>query len=376
MKKILFGITSLTLGGAERVLVDLANKLCEKYDITIFTIYANGELEKELNSKVKLKSLYNVSYKELSNIKKHFTMPLKVLLGKRKIYKKFIKEDYDVEIAFLEGPITRLFSVKNKKTRKIAWIHNDISKVYGNGIKSKLKRYIDKKNYCKYETLVFVSIDNMKKFREVYKDEIRNNYLEPVKKEVIYNYLDKEKVLEKAKQNQDYEFNKNTINFVTVARLVPQKAIDRIINVHEKLIKDGFKISFYVIGEGPEENKLQTLINEKKVQDTFFLLGKKENPYPYIKNCDYFCLLSYFEGYGMVLEEAKILNKPIIITDTAAREAVNKYGKSIVLENDEEKIYYGLKQIIKDKKLSEKITQDCMYDNSKIIDKIVKLVGE
>ena len=167
MKKILFGITSLTLGGAERVLVDLANKLCEKYDITIFTIYANGELEKELNSKVKLKSLYNVSYKELSNIKKHFTIPLKVLLGKRKIYKKFIKEDYDVEIAFLEGPITRLFSVKNKKTRKIAWIHNDISKVYGNGIKSKLKRYIDKKIYCKYETLVFVSIDNMKKFREV-----------------------------------------------------------------------------------------------------------------------------------------------------------------------------------------------------------------
>ena len=77
-----------------------------------------------------------------------------------------------------------------------------------------------------------------------------------------------------------------------------------------------------------------------------------------------------------VLEEAKILNKPIIITDTAAREAVNKYGKSIVLENDEEKIYDGLKQIIKDKNLSGKITQDCMYDNSKIIDKIVKLVGE
>lgn len=376
MKKILFGITGLTLGGAERVLVDIANNLCDKYEITIFTIYAKGELEKQLNQQVKLKSLYKEQYKNLPKFERKYIAPLRVLLFKNQIYKKYIKENYDVEIAFLEGPITRLFSVKNKKTRKIAWIHNDISKVYGNGIKSKLKRYIDKKIYCKYETLVFVSIDNMKKFREVYKDEIRNNYLEPVKKEVIYNYLDKEKVLEKAKKNQDYEFNKNTINFVTVARLVPQKAIDRIINVHEKLIKDGFKISFYVIGEGPEENKLQTLINEKKVQDTFFLLGKKENPYPYIKNCDYFCLLSYFEGYGMVLEEAKILNKPIIITDTAAREAVNKYGKSIVLENDEEKIYDGLKQIIKDKKLSEKITQDCMYDNSKIIDKIVKLVGE
>ena len=65
MKKILFGITSLTLGGAERVLVDLANKLCEKYEITIFTIYAGGELEKQLSDKVKLKSLYNKQYKEL-----------------------------------------------------------------------------------------------------------------------------------------------------------------------------------------------------------------------------------------------------------------------------------------------------------------------
>lgn len=120
----------------------------------------------------------------------------------------------------------------------------------------------------------------MKNFREVYEDEIRNNYLEPVKKEVIYNYLDKEKVLEKAKQNQViHKFNKNTINFVTVARLVPQKAIDRIINVHEKLIKDGFKISFYVIGEGPEENKLQTLINEKSARYTFSCFEQERYPY-------------------------------------------------------------------------------------------------
>ena len=70
MKKILFGITSLTLGGAERVLVDIANNLCNKYDITIFTIYSKGELEKQLSKKVKLKSLYNTSYSELRNYKK------------------------------------------------------------------------------------------------------------------------------------------------------------------------------------------------------------------------------------------------------------------------------------------------------------------
>ena len=65
MKKILFGITGLTLGGAERVLVDIANKLCNEYDITIFTIYSGGELEKQLSEKVKLKSLYNTQYTEL-----------------------------------------------------------------------------------------------------------------------------------------------------------------------------------------------------------------------------------------------------------------------------------------------------------------------
>jgi len=65
MKKVLFGITSLTLGGAERVLVDIANKLCNKYDITIFTIYSGGELEKQLSNKIKIKSLYNKQYKDL-----------------------------------------------------------------------------------------------------------------------------------------------------------------------------------------------------------------------------------------------------------------------------------------------------------------------
>ena len=70
MKKILFGITSLTLGGAEKVLVDLANKLSERYEITILTIYAKGEFEKKLNSKVKLKSIYDSQFNDMKKFKK------------------------------------------------------------------------------------------------------------------------------------------------------------------------------------------------------------------------------------------------------------------------------------------------------------------
>ena len=142
IKKILFGITSLTLGGAERVLVDISNKLSEKYDITIFSIYDNGELKNDLNKNVKFKALYNCRYDELTKLQKMW-IPIKILLFSKIIYNKKIKQNYDTEIAFLEGPITRLFSTKNKDVHKIAWIHNDIEKVFGNDLKSKIKKYID-----------------------------------------------------------------------------------------------------------------------------------------------------------------------------------------------------------------------------------------
>lgn len=117
------------------------------------------------------------------------------------------------------------------------------------------------------------------------------------------------------------------------------------------------------------------MINEYKIEETFHILGKKENPYPYIKDADYFCLLSEFEGYGMVLEEAKILQKPIIITNTAAREAVEKYEMAKILENTKDGIYNGIKKVILNNKKQEKI-QEVEYDNRNVLDKIKKIVGE
>lgn len=375
MKKILFGITGLTIGGAERVLVDLANELSKNYDITIFTLYAKGELEKELNSNVKLKSLFKYSYKEMSKLKQKIIVPLKVLLLKNSIYNKNIKGNYDVEIAFLEGPITRLFSVKNKNVRKIAWVHNDISLVFGKGLKARLKKYLDKKIYGKYNDLVFVSKENMCDFDKTY----TNLNISDEHKKVIYNYIDKERILEKSQEKVKLLYDYNCINFVTVSRLVYQKGIDRIIEVHKKLIESGYNHKFYVIGDGPEREKLENLIKENKVENSFFLLGQKENPYPYIKNADYFCLLSRFEGYGMVLEEAKILGKPIIITDTAAREAVEDYDKKWILENSNDGIYNGLAEIIekRNKDIYGNYNENMKeYDNAKIIEEIKEFIGE
>ena len=365
MKKIIFGITSLTLGGAERVLVDMVNQLSDTFDITIFTIYGKGELEKSLNNRIKIKRIFDKPYKELTKVEK-ISIPLKILCFQKQYYKKYIQGDYDIEIAFLEGPITRLFSTKNRNTKKIAWIHNDISKVYGNDLKAKLKLTIDKRIYNKYEKLIFVSKDN----KEVF--DIRYPNMKPTE-EVIYNYIDPQKVIEKAKEKIDFSFDNKQMNFLTVARLVEQKGIDRLIRIHKELIANHFNNKFYIIGDGPEREKLEKLIKDEHLQETFFLLGAKENPYPYIKQADMFCLLSKFEGYGMVLEEAKILNKPIIITNTAAREAVENYKNAVIVENDEHEIYNKLKYIIENntKTFDDKKQ---IYDNHHIIKELEKLL--
>lgn len=370
MKKILFGITSLTLGGAERVLVDLANELSKKneYEITILTIYGNGELEKQLSPKVNLKSIYKTKYNELLSLQKKIIVPLRILLAKNNIYKKYVKDKFDIEIAFLEGPITRIISSGKQKEKKIAWIHNDISKVFGTGIKARIKRVIDEKLYEKFSKLIFVSESNLESFRHTYNKN-------QAKKEVIYNYIDSKKVLEKAKESIKTEFDPKNLNFLTVARLVPQKALERLVKIHAKLITEGMLHNFHIVGDGPEKENLKKLIKSNKCENTLKLLGAKENPYPYIKEADYFCLLSYFEGYPMVIEEAKILNKKILITDTSAKEVIINYPNAKVFENSEEGICNGLKTLIAEgnpKVNNQEISE--IYDNRKIIEKIEQVL--
>ena len=362
MKKILFGITGLTLGGAERVLVDIANSLSDKYDITIFTFYAGGEFEKELKPNIKKKTIYDRPYNNLTEQEKK-DISTKLFFKRKELYNTYVKGDYDVEIAFLEGPVTRLFAVKNDSVRKIAWVHNDIKHVFGNGIKAKLKVALEKKCYESYEKLIFVSKDNLKSFEENIKID------KP--KQIIYNYIDSENVRKNAEQTIDMHIDSDAINIVSVSRLVEQKGIDRWIKVHARLKKEGNNQKVYIVGDGPLRESLQKQIQDAGVEDSFILLGKQPNPYPFIKMGDYFALLSYFEGYGMVLEEAKILDKPIIITDTAAREAVDGYKSAQIFPNTEEGIYEGLKHI------NSKPNKDTSvhYNNEARIGEIIELIG-
>lgn len=347
MKKIVFGITSLGLGGAERVLVDIANEICNKYDVTIFALYGNGEFESQLDSKIKFMSVYDKKYNELSFIERKL-ISLKMVCSslRKKIYDKYIKNKFDVEVAFLEGPMTWIMSYESD-ARKIAWVHNDIEDVFGKDKGVSLKQKINKECYDKYNSLIFVSNDNLNKFESYFP----NNNSD---KRVIYNYLNEKVVKDKAKEFKVNDIESSVPSFVQVSRLVEQKAVMRLVEVHSDLIKDGYKHKIYIVGDGPLKEDIQNIINELGINDSFILLGKRQNPYPYIAKGDYFILTSYYEGYPMVLLEAKALNKYIMITDSAARETLIGYEDSLITENSENGIYDGIKKILKDKPKASK----------------------
>lgn len=368
MKRVVFGITSLTLGGAEKVLVDLANALVNNYEITVLTLYPKGEFETQLHPKIQRKTLYKKTYQEMSKFEK-LRISFQLLFCKKYLYKKFLKDKYDVEIAFLEGPITRLFSVPNKSVKKVAWVHTNIARIFGNDWKACKKRRYDEKIYRSYEQIVFVSEDSKKAFEAVYP------FIREEKLKVIYNYIEQQKVLEMAKEAPEITFQSEEPNLVIVARLTKEKALERFIYVHLNLLKKGIYHQVYVIGEGPEEEALKELVETTNLTQSFHLLGKKENPYPYLKQADIVVLPSYYEGYGMVLEEAKILDKYIIITNTGAREAVQGYSKSLVVENSEKGLQEGIQEVIT-QKIYQKEEKTKKYSNDSIIQEVKKLIGE
>ena len=296
-KKIIFGITSLSIGGAERVLVDIVKELQSVYDITVFTIYGNGEFEKELKgTNVKLKTIFKNQRESYGFLTKKIITIIYRMFSNI-IYELHIKNIYDIEVAFLEGPITRLFA-NDSNANKIAWVHTNMSLYYETTKYSKRKRKIDEKIYERYNTIVFVSKDS----REDFIKSFPNNN---IRKKVIYNFIDQKRIERKSREIEPYEIEPNIPSIVVVARLTKAKALDRLIEVHKRLIKDRIMHNIYIIGDGEERKNLEEKIKEYGIRKSFILLGKKENPYPYILKAKYFGLFSYAEGYRFSVRRSK-----------------------------------------------------------------------
>lgn len=346
MKRILIMIDTLNGGGAEKALKNLLDNLDDKkYKIDLLLIYKQGVYLEEIEKKYKVMAL-NKGREKLSNnviLRKIKTLYLKCktsILSSKLISNKIIPDEYDIEIAFLEGQSTRFIANRKNRAKKIAWIHTDLKK-HRNYNKN------DEEYYENFEDIIAVSKDSANGFKNLYP-----MYSDKIK--VIYNPINVEEIIINS-QEVCLEYEKTNVNLINVGRLSYEKGHDILLQAHKQVIERGYKYNLYLLGEGREKKRITAYIQDNKLQETVKLLGFKKNPYPYIANSDGFIMSSRYEGLPLVLCEALVLGKPIIATRcTGPMELLEngKYGLMVECENVDD-LSQAIEQLIIDKQKRE-----------------------
>ena len=239
------------------------------------------------------------------------------------LFKKFIKDKYDTEIAFLEG-MSSIYLSKTECKNKIAWVHIDLEK---HRLMTKEK---EREMYKNYNKIVCVSNQSKSAFEKLY-PEFSNRTV------VVYNPIDREEIIEKSYEKIEKFKDGNKVTFIAIGRLHEQKGFDILLKAHKLLQDEKIESSLVILGEGDEEENLKKYILENDLEKSVKLLGFKENPYPYLKQSDIFISSSRYEGYPLVLCEAICLGKPIIATRcTGAKEILEngKYGFCLLYTSD------------------------------------------
>lgn len=390
MKKVLILIHTLLPGGAEKVLLNLVKKLDkDKYDITVMMIVNDGvyidEMKKIKN--VKVKYIFNAYFKKqrkengyknkgihsfiMNTIWKGYNLYLKKRDNK-KIYSKKIKESYDIEIAFLEGKSAKIISNSpNENSKKIVWIHTDIVnfKKSSQAFKNKQEEV---KCYNKFDEIICVSEGVKEKFEDYTKINDKTK--------VIHNIIDIDEINIKSLELVDDVEPVSGFLFCTVGRLIPEKGYDRLLRVCKRLKDEGNDITLWIIGEGYERVRLQQYINENNLNSYIKLIGYRNNVYKYIKKADAFVCSSRIEGLSTVINEAVILEKPIVTTLCPGVDEIlgQEDLYACVTKNNEESLLEGMKKILKDKVAYERYEENIkkkkeLFSELEIIKKIEEI---
>ena len=336
--KLLFLTNDLGGGGAERVLVNLANRLAERgHDITVRALVDYGINREFLSQHVKYEYIYKRGFRGLNYLYK---------LPHRWIYKCICFGEYDVIIPYLQGVLTKIVSYAPYSQKKVAWLH---AEVVGS---SKLFRITKNRNefrqyFSKYNHIVCVSElsrTSLNKF---------TGLSECIS--VINNTFDVEGITSKAKVElpNNMDSVSDTIQLISIGKLSEVKGYKRLIKAFYKLVKeDSLNLSLKIIGEGEQRREIESFAEEKGIKDLVLMPGFDSNPYKYLARSDLFVCSSYTEGYSSVVAESLILGIPVITTDCPGMQEMlgdNEYG--VITENSEEALYEGMKRLLLDPNL-------------------------
>lgn len=333
MKKILFKSGSTMMGGLEKVQIEYINFLVkqEKYQIKIVIENDNGKdnaLEKYINSNVTYLKDYNyiLEIKNLrENRKKSLWSRIKYNLAitKEKKYadNKFLQiyKEYKPDIVIdFDSSLTKIIDKLNS-SKNLVWIHSSIKNWKKK--KSKIDRFVDR--ISKYSKIICICKE-MKEDLINLKNELKN------KVDFLYNPIDFDRI--KKLSNEDFsEEDKKLLKdkfLLSIARLdcVP-KDFETLFKAYEIAKKNGYDGKLYIIGDGPDKDKVEKLKEANLYKEDILLLGRKENPYNWLKKADKLILSSRYEGFAIVLLEGLCLGKNVIASDC-------KTGPNEILANN------------------------------------------
>ena len=394
MRKILFVIPSMRIGGAEKSLVNLLNLIdLNEYDVNLLMFKPEGDLLQQIPSGVHIletePSLF-YAYKCDKNVFSHksgirsemlrifSTGICKILYGdcaRQKRWTKFYKallpkldSEYDVAIGYLEGDASYYVIDKVNAKRKILWVHSNFDNIKKNEDVSVYKEY-------------FREADKVVSISDKCVQVLQDNYPDMRNKFVFLPNLTSSVVLKNtAKAAIDEKFLKDIFNIVSVGRLTEAKGFDMAIDALKILKERKVPVHRWIVGDGELRECLEKQVRSNGVEQYLTFLGSKSNPYPYMNNADLIVQTSRWEGKSVVLDEAKILGKPILATAYATvKDQVENGKEGVIVEMNAESIAKGIECLVEDESVLNRIRNYLMardYGNQSEIVKYYKLFDQ
>ena len=397
-KKIFIMSHALELGGAERSLIGLLDAIdTRKYDVDLFLMRHEGELFRYIPQGIHLipeNAKYTVLARPMKDtlLEGHVALTLARLRGKvnAHVYDKKHgytesgvaleyshkytapllpkiepEVEYDLAISFL----TPHYYVSNKVNakKKLAWIHTDYAKV-------QVDRESELKMWNQYDKIISISDAVTESFIQVF-PELKEKIL------LIENILP-QKLIESQKDEftVEGEMPKKGIRLLSIGRYCHAKNFDNVPDICSRLVKQGMDVYWYIIGYGSDEYLIKERIKEFHMEDRVILLGKKENPYPYIAACDCYVQPSRYEGKAVTVREAQMLGKPVIITDYATSKSQLENGvDGIIVPMDNENCAKAIGNLLLDKEKIQQLEGNSRkkdYSNSEEVQKLYKLLDD
>lgn len=336
MIKILFFIETLRAGGAEKVLCDLVNHMDRsRFEITVQTVWRQDPRE-YLVPGIRYKYMYS-SQNTVNRMRYRAEAAAGIA------YRLHIKDDYDIECAYLEmGPTKVIAQSDNKKAVKLAWVHCDLSRKVGD-----VTEFVKKTKdwYSRFDKVACVSESVRESFVKMFAMQERT--------EIIYNVVDDDSIRRKSLEHDLMGLLHRKFTLLSVGRLTEEKNFIRLLSAHKQLLDEGFDHDLWILGDGPDRPMLEQYVAQNHLEESVFMPGFAENPYPFMREADLLACSSNYEGFSTFLTEGLILGKPIVSTEVSGvRELLGNSEFGLVTENDDEAFYAGLKRMATDAALA------------------------